>query len=159
MRAQSRLLQGTPGTLVPICAAVIIAVLIGYASLALSARVTRAGGENQAGMLVTSRETPATVRNSQRRRLEAEILTISPSGFQPVEIARREGKFFLVVDDTSGLPELSLRLDREHGERVHAVRIRREDRTLSHQLDLNPGRYVLTETNHPDWICRITITR
>lgn len=91
-------------------------------------------------------------------RLEAELLTIRPTGFDPVEITRPRGRFILVVNNRSGVHDLELRLDRERGERQIEVRLPRGRLGWKKLVDPPPGTYILTEANHPDWVCRINIT-
>ena|SRR6266498_2247536 len=99
-----------------------------------------------------------TPSKKTKERVEGEIIAISPHGFEPVEITRPHKHFILVIDNPSGLSEINLRLDRERGNRLREVRVAREKRNWSDDLDLEPGRYVLSEANHPQWICHITIT-
>lgn len=94
----------------------------------------------------------------QRSRMEAEIITITPLGFEPLEIMRPAGRFILVVDNRSGLDDVTLRLDLETGQRQQEVRIPREHPDWDSVVDLHPGTYLVTEASHPDWLCRITIT-
>lgn len=90
--------------------------------------------------------------------LEAEVITITPLGFEPAEITRPAGRFILVVDNRSGLEEITFRLDREGGNRVHEIRMPRKHPDWDGVVDPPPGTYLLTEASHPDWLCRITIT-
>ncbi len=96
--------------------------------------------------------------NSQRERVETELITIFAKGFEPAEITRPAGKFILAVDNRSGIEDVELRLDRQEGGRVHAVRVRRTAPEWRATVDLRPGVYVLSEAGHPSWICRLTIT-
>ena len=89
---------------------------------------------------------------------EAEIVTIRPTGFEPSAITRPSGQFLLVINNRSGLEEVKWRLDRDTGVNVREVRIHDGKMRSGNFEDLPPGRYVLNEANHPDWICRITIT-
>ena len=84
-------------------------------------------------------------------------ILLKPAGFVPREISRPAGPYYFAVGNLSGVREVALRLDREHGERLHQVNARREKpwRQIVH---LAPGIYLLTEANHPEWVCRITIT-
>jgi hypothetical protein len=90
--------------------------------------------------------------------LEAEIITITPRGFEPAEITRPKGAFILLVDNRSELDEITFRLDHEAGHRQHEVRVTREQWDWDGMVNLHPGIYMLTEASHPDWLCRITIT-
>lgn len=96
--------------------------------------------------------------NGKTRDIEAEVINIYYYGFMPREITRPQGSFFLMVDDLSGLPGTRLQLNRETGSPVRQMEIRREEPDWSGELDLEPGQYVLRETDHPGWACRITIT-
>ena len=102
--------------------------------------------------------TAQTVNDKAKERVEGEIIAISPHGFEPAEITRPHKHFVLVIDNRSGLPEVNLRIDRERGNRLREARVPRENRHWSDDLDLEPGRYVLSEATHPQWICHITIT-
>jgi hypothetical protein len=104
-----------------------------------------AGGENQTQM-------PPAVR------IETELVTIRRHGFEPQEITRPADPFILAVENRSGLEEVTLRLDRAAGNRLKEVNIPRGKLNWRDAFDLPPGSYVLTEANHPDWVCSITIT-
>ena len=103
-------------------------------------------------------EAAQTPNNKAKERVEGEIIAISPHGFEPAEITRVHKHFVLVIDNRSGLAEVNLRLDRDRGNRLREVRVPREKRHWSDDLDLAPGRYLLSEANHPNWSCHITIT-
>jgi hypothetical protein len=91
-------------------------------------------------------------------RIQTELLTVRTIGFQPTQIARPKGPFYLLVVNRSGLEEINLQITRSTGERQHAVKIPRRRGLTPNLLDLTPGQYVLTELSHPDWVCAITIT-
>lgn len=95
--------------------------------------------------------------NAPGEPLEAELVTLRPTGFEPSEISRPLGEFLLVVNNQSGLAEINLRLARELGGTVREVRINAGRLRSGHFEMLPLGRYVLTEANHPGWICRIAI--
>jgi len=52
------------------------------------------------------------------QRIEAELITLTPDGFEPAEIKRSQGRFLLALDNRSGVREITLRLDREAGNRL-----------------------------------------
>ena len=91
-------------------------------------------------------------------RVEVQVITVRPRGFEPSDITRPTGVFLLAVDNRSGLDELHLSLDREGGNRVHEQRVSRKKLDWRGAFDLPPGRYALTEAKNPDWVCTITIT-
>lgn len=86
------------------------------------------------------------------------LITVRHTGFEPSEITRPAGRVFLLVQNRSGYHEVALRLDREAGSRLHDVRVPRSKLDWLQVVDLQPGRYVLTDAYHPDWACRITVT-
>lgn len=97
-----------------------------------------------------------TAQDSTLPSGEMEMIRLSSKGFEPAAISRRRGKFLLAVINRTSLPALSLRLVHENRRLVVTRRLGRE-MSWRHVLDLQPGQYSLRETNHPDWICRITI--
>lgn len=92
------------------------------------------------------------------QRIPAAYIRIRPFGFDPREVTGPAGSFRLAVDNRSGLKEVVLRLDREAGNRLHEVRVPREKLDWRGTFELTPGRYKLSEANHPNWVCTITIT-
>lgn len=148
-----------------LCLAITIGAFLIWAVLALTA-----GANSQqivtTGILETpSLGTPSIESKSDvisqgspiRQRIPTEIVTILPDGFDLQEIKRRQGAFFLMVDNRSGLKNVSLRLDREFGNRLREVLMSQANPDWDDLVDLPPGQYLLTEANHPDWTCRITI--
>ena len=102
---------------------------------------------------------PVEVRGNPNR-LQADLLPIMlrAGGFVPREISRPAGEYILSVNDQSGMPRLELRLVRDNGERTHEARLSRGKPYWRQVLRLTPGTYLLTEANHPEWVCRITVT-
>lgn len=96
--------------------------------------------------------------SSAEERIEVERLMISPAGFEPAEIRRPQGAFILAVNNQSGINEVTLRLEREAGNRLNEVKMPKGKRYSNNTLDLKPGRYSLTEANHPDWAAQIIVT-
>lgn len=109
---------------------------------------------------IVGRKKPAVaVDQGQKRRIEPIIVTLKPTGFEPAELTRSRGAFLLMVDNRSNNPDLLFQLNSEHGKREHEQQTRRGGRLdWNKVLDLPPGRYLLTEANHPEWVCQITIT-
>jgi len=94
----------------------------------------------------------------QRDRLQSELITIRPTGFDPAEISRVQGRFLLAVDNKSGLDTVTVRLTREDGSPVREMRLPRGQLKARERISLPPGKYLLTEANHNNWLCGITIT-
>ena len=111
----------------------------------------------------TSSATPinpaALVSSTTDDGIEAELFTILPSGFEPTELRRPEGKFILAIDNRSGLAEVKLTLTRlSNGRLQHQSRLRKGKLDLREVVDLKPGVYRLSEANNPNWEVRLTIT-
>jgi hypothetical protein len=94
----------------------------------------------------------------QSERIEAELITVTPNGFEPKEIVRPAGKFLIAIENRSGLKGLSMAIDSPSGNRVLNGTFPKEKLSLKQLADYQPGKYTLTEENHPEWICYITIT-
>lgn len=93
-----------------------------------------------------------------KQTVEALPLQLKRGGFVPMEITRPAGDFLFSVSNQSGVAEIDLRLGRENGARLHEARLKRERLRWRQQVRLTPGTYLLTEANHPNWVCRIVIT-
>jgi hypothetical protein len=96
--------------------------------------------------------------NPPPARLPVLHITVRPWGFEPKQITRQKGDFALWVDNRSGLSELNVHLIRETGEAAQDRQIYKRRYDWLSYYDLTPGRYVLTEADHRQWECRITIT-
>lgn len=127
-------------------------VLLGCSYLVLSTASTLPGAS------INHPELARITHSQTSDRIEAELVTVKPSGFDPLEIRRPPGRFYLRVNNRSGIHDLEFRLDQERGARVQDVRLPRGRLAWNKLLELPPGRYILSEVNHPDWVCSITIT-
>ena len=114
---------------------------------------TATEAENHSQPSRTSQQAPA-----KPKLTDSVLITIFPGGFNTTQITSPAIPFFLLIENRSGLSEVSLRLDRLAGNRLRQVTVGREQPDWADLLDLTPGNYVLSEANHGDWICRITIT-
>jgi hypothetical protein len=114
------------------------------------------------GWITTSvdptRRLPVTQSRPTPTQLPSILITISPRGFEPGAFSIPQGKFFILVENRSGLHSVNLRLDRMSVSRLYDVHVPREQLDWAELLDLSPGEYVLTEADHPDWACRFTVT-
>jgi hypothetical protein len=91
--------------------------------------------------------------------LEDVLMTIRDDGFDPSEITRVPGKFLLSVDDRRNdkTQRLTLRLSREGGEHLRDIEVPEKATDWAEEVELQAGRYVLTEVSHSNWTCRITV--
>ena len=90
-------------------------------------------------------------------RLEVELLTLRPHGFEPSEITRPKGAFVLFVEDRSGKSESSLKLQRLKGELLREVNTSRMKFEWHDVINLPAGEYILTNDSQPEARCQITI--
>lgn len=86
------------------------------------------------------------------------LLTITPRGFDVKEVTVPEGPFFLLVENRSGLSDMSLSLQAQGGGPVISARVQREELDWAQFLDLPPGNYVISEASHPQDLCQLTVT-
>jgi hypothetical protein len=102
--------------------------------------------------------TPDSTASQQKLSalIESELITVTRRGFEPGTIVRPQGKFILMIENAT-LQNLDLRFSREAGQSLNELRATRDEPDWNEIMDLNPGRYVLKELNHPEWTCIITI--
>lgn len=100
----------------------------------------------------------ATMVQGPQAPVQAELITVTPTGFEPSELTRSKGRFLLAIDNQSGLDEVEFYFERETAGRVNVPLSRRGKIAWREIVDLTPGTYVLRATNDKSWRCRITIT-
>ena len=90
------------------------------------------------------------------------VTILRPHGFEPAEMEVNAGRTLLAVYNRTGAQEIVLRIEREAvsgqpGQLLREERVPIGKRATRELFDLVPGRYVVTEANHPAWKCRITV--
>lgn len=140
------------------CVVLGTALLTGMATLAYTEK--RARGAKPRNQPFAS-PTPAPKPSPPNRKVDGLIvLTLSRFGFEPANtLERAMGHLMISVLNRSGVRNLNLRLDRVAGSRLRDVNMPIEKGKWEEEIDLAPGEYVLSEANHPNWICRITVTQ
>jgi len=93
----------------------------------------------------------------QNDRTEVEIVTLRSWGFEPKEISRPPGPFYLAIDNQSGLEVIDVSLDKETGHKLQSVDLSKGKAKWRQKLALGPGVYLLREAGHPEWTCQITV--
>ncbi|HEV2912187.1 MAG TPA: hypothetical protein VGX92_02625 [Pyrinomonadaceae bacterium] len=136
--------------------AIISLLVIGWSVSALARFIPAAFAE------LSARSTAAEIRDiteqASSEQVEVEEVLLTPKGFEPAELNLPARRFILAIVNRSRVEQLSLRIDREAGGRLHEVRLPGGQVDWADSIDLPPGRYVLTEDNRPDWLCRIIIS-
>jgi len=89
---------------------------------------------------------------------EPQVLAIevTPPGFNPSETIVQKGKFLLLLRNRTGRRDLNFWLARENEGRVAESEPQKRD--WKAHVHLNPGTYILGETDHPEWKCVIRVT-
>ncbi len=100
----------------------------------------------------------ATMVQGRQAPVQAELITVTPTGFEPSELTRSKGRFLLAIDNQTGLDEVEFYFERETAGRVNVPLSRRGKLAWREIVDLTPGTYLLRATNDESWRCRITIT-
>ena len=100
----------------------------------------------------------ATVVQGPQAPVQAELITLTPTGFEPTELTRPKGRFLFAIDNRSGLEDVEFYFERETGGRVNVPLSRHGKLAWREIVDLSPGTYILRATNDESWRCRLTIT-
>jgi hypothetical protein len=153
--------------------AAVMIVVIGLSGSALSARARSAkqaapevagamhadvAASNSVAANAAFPTTPQTPRRRPISELQSEVITITRHGFEPRELSRPAGPFLLLLENRSGLRAMLLQLKSEDGQTVRETHLTREESDWNSVVNIPPGRYLLTEANHPRWSCAVTIT-
>ena len=137
------------------------ATMMVIALLAITARAWLAPSPKLAPQLSTALQPqpihPIKTMAAAQSQIETMRVTVTTIGFDPDELTHPAGQVVLAVDNRSGLEEVRLRLDREGGERLADVLVERGQLDWHDTVTLSAGYYTLTEANHPEWSCRITV--
>lgn len=91
--------------------------------------------------------------------IQVVLLALQAEGFEPAEIRLSPGEYLFVVRNRSGQDETDVRLARENGEPLGHAKVRARRSDWKQRLKLTPGVYLLRETSHPEWTCRIVVDR
>ena len=82
-------------------------------------------------------------------------LQITSDGFAPAEVQHGPGAFAIAVENTTLSGEYTLRLKAEDGTVLHEVQVQKG--SVAWTVNLQTGRYTLTEVNHSEWVSTIIV--
>ena len=111
-------------------------------------------------------ETPQESQNPATRQIasakplehvETAQTTLTRWGFQPNSITVKAGAVVLMVNNRSGMGTMTWNVNIEGGNRLYEATIPSEELDWTKEAQLSAGTYILTEANHPDWTCRLTV--
>jgi hypothetical protein len=91
--------------------------------------------------------------------IQVERITLRFAGFVPTEIRRPASPFVLAINNRTKLPDVSFQLFREDGHKLHEMKGQKGQLRQMKMIDLPEGNYLLKESNHPDWVCHVMLSR
>jgi hypothetical protein len=101
---------------------------------------------------------PAPAQQGKKdQRLEVEVVNITPDGFEPQQIERPAGPFVLAVTNRSGVDSLTVQIETEQHSRFREKSLPLLTPYWREVINPPPGKYVITEPNHPEWTLTLVI--
>ena len=82
-------------------------------------------------------------------------IELTASGFNPAAVAHAAGAFGIAIENKNGASEYTLELKEENGTVLNQIPVQKGSAAWS--VNLQPGRYTLTEVHHEQWVCVITV--
>ena len=82
-------------------------------------------------------------------------IEIGSGGFAPAQAQHAAGTFAIAVENSAIAGEYTLRLKDAAGAIVKEIQVQKGSAAWT--VTLSAGEYTLTEANHPQWLCRITV--
>lgn len=146
-------------TSIPMLAFIVVLFTITFPSMtARSLRVSHIPGELSKSSVNNLRLNGESFPDQDKSKQKILLLRLTRRGFEPKEITAPPGNYFLVVHNISELDSTEIILKQESGSRLRQKQMSKEQLKLRERVELAPGRYILTEASHPNWVCNITIT-
>jgi len=135
-------------------------VLVSLIAIAVSAFAVLAlsGRERPVGSSLAGSQPNAAQTTPVHSDIKVARLTLRPHGFEPNQMTRPKKTFLLMVENRSGIENVTLRLDRLAGGRLFERPVKKRNQNWTEKFDLPPGSYRLSVAENPKWICDITIT-
>jgi hypothetical protein len=102
---------------------------------------------------------PAVQKQVTPDVIDVERVSLTERGFEPKEITRVKGRFLLVIDSRTGSSTpVTFGLVEDKGKKLKEVKSHGNQKGLRDFFDLNPGKYLVTVAENPEWVCAINIT-
>jgi hypothetical protein len=92
--------------------------------------------------------------SAQQGRDEIRI-ELNSNGFSPNEVQHAPGSFAIAVENSTLSSDYKLRLKAEDGTVLNEVEVQKGSSAWT--VNLQTGRYTLTEVNHSQWICNVIV--
>ncbi len=141
------------GSLVSVMSTVALIVTIGSA---MSGAPKMSTQDVATSSSASSQQAASSVQRT-KERIGSESIVITSHGFQPTEISRAPGRFFLHVQNRSGVNPLVWRVSAQSGSTLKEISVTSEHLDWADEVDPPAGQYTVTEVNH-GWTCHLTIT-
>ena len=132
------------------------AVVFLFSAGAARSRATKADAPNTAGFSSNS-QTTASAGQRAKEKIGSESIGITRQGFEPREISRTGGRFFLLVQNRSGVNPLVFRVTAQSGSVLKEFTLTRDQLDWADEINVPEGQYTVTEVNH-GWTCHLTIS-
>jgi hypothetical protein len=116
-----------------------------------------ASGPARAAVVVPQKDNP-------KDDTQVKLVTLTPRGFEPDEMLVSQKRFVLAIDNRSHLDEVFIQFSRITGNpaapasKLQDVKMPRAKVNANSVFELPPGDYLLTEANHPNWVCTFTVS-
>jgi hypothetical protein len=136
-----------------------VAAIVAMTAVAWACRASSAGGAGTAANAKAGNTAPG-VEPSAATQAPADTVTttLGPSGFTPNQVSHPAVAFNLKVRNQSGEHQVTLQLSDSNGKKVSGARLTDKVGEWSAPLDLAAGTYTLSEANHSNWTCAVTVT-
>ena len=104
------------------------------------------------GGVVWMSDSHARAQQGGRDELRIELTS---SGFTPNEVQHAPGTFAIAVENSALSGEYTLLLKAEDGTVLKEFKVQKGSSAWT--VSLQSGTYTLTETDHPQWTCRLVV--
>jgi hypothetical protein len=136
---------------------VLATLLFVFSAGTAMSRASKAGTPDTTSFSRESQQTSASTAARVKEKIGSESIAITRYGFEPREISRVGGRFFLSVENNSGVSPLVLRVTAQTGRALKEFTLTRDQLDWADEVNLPEGQYTVTEVNR-GWTCRLTIT-
>ena len=113
-------------------------------------------------------QTPARpITQKPRLTIPVVVIHLKPHAMEPKALSIPKGDFYLVLDNKSGARNVFVLVNRDLpnaattnsvAAKVQDLPTKKTNLTTGSVVTLQPGNYVVTELNHPDWKTKLTVT-
>jgi len=134
----------------------LILAVLGFTAVAAVTIPLISRAANKSSATVAPNKVEATRFLSSEDLPQVISIEVTPSGFDSSEISAPRGEFLILLQNRTGRRDLNFWLARENQGRVAESDSQKRD--WKAQVQLNPGTYIIGETNHPDWKYTIHVT-